>query len=393
MPQLQPAVVARLREALTAADFTVPAVAELVGSAAHQALSRNETTPALRRTRDDRSPLATLTRLWPLQSAVSSDAAEAALPGLVDALCVGGLLERSVGEVRAVVDVRPYADDDRDWWVVSDLTPGLDGAERRMSADHVLGVSSASNSLAQLTVRDRFGSALDLGTGSGVQALHLTQHVERVVGTDVNARCLELARLTAGLNDVPIDLRRGSLYEPVRGEAFDLIVSNPPFVISSGTGAQLTYRDSGLPGDEVVRQVVVDSADHLAQGGWCQVLANWIHLDSQPWDARLSEWVRETGCDAWVVQREVIDVSRYVEMWLDDAGLRGAPDYVDRYDAWLEWFAEQRVEAVGFGWLSLHKTGRAAAQVPDGGVAVRDRAAARAACRSAGGVGSTGWTR
>ena len=53
-----------------------------------------------------------------------------------------------------MLDVRPYADDDRDWWIVSDLTPGLDGAERRMRADHVLGVSSASNSLAQLTIRD-----------------------------------------------------------------------------------------------------------------------------------------------------------------------------------------------------------------------------------------------
>ena len=56
-----------------------------------------------------------------------------------------------------------------------------------MRADHVLGVSSASNSLAQLTVRDRVGSALDLGTGSGVQAMHLTQHADRVVGTDLNA--------------------------------------------------------------------------------------------------------------------------------------------------------------------------------------------------------------
>ena len=45
--------------------------------------------------------------------------------------------------------------------------------------DFVLGVSSASSTLAQLTVRDPVGRALDLGTGCGVQSLHLARHAER----------------------------------------------------------------------------------------------------------------------------------------------------------------------------------------------------------------------
>jgi hypothetical protein len=43
-------------------------------------------------------------------------------------------------------------------------------------------------------------------------------------------------------------------------------------------------------------------------------------------------------------------------MWLADAGLASAADYVQRYDAWLDWFAEVGIEAVGFGWLSMRKT-------------------------------------
>lgn len=354
---LDDAGVHALRDALDAADFTVGAVEELIGPHAHAALGRNETTPALRRTVDG-SALSTLTRLWLLQAPVAAKDADAALGGRLDALCAAGVLERSVGEVRALLDIRPYADDQRDWWVVSDLTPGLDGSERRMRADHVLGVTPASTSLVHLTVRDPFDSALDLGTGSGVQALHLTRHVQRVVATDLNPRCLALAALTAGLNDVAIDLREGSLYEPVAGETFDLVVSNPPFVISPGTSNLLTYRDSGLPGDEVVRRVVTQSSARLNAGGWCQVLANWVHVAGEPWEERISGWIAETGCDAWVVQREQIDVARYVEMWLDDAGLRGAADYPARYDAWLDWFEAHRVEAVGFGWLTLRDAGR-----------------------------------
>jgi hypothetical protein len=359
---LSPDVTSRLRAALQDARFTVSGVETLIGPAAHQATARNETTPALRRTRDG-SAISTLTRLWTLQTPVSADDAERALPGLVDPLCVAGLLERSVGEVRALIDVRPYADDDRDWWVVSDLTPGLDGGERRMSPDHVLGVSSASNSLAQLVNRRPVASALDLGTGSGVQSLHLTGHATSVVATDLNPRCLDLAAMTAGLNAVDVDFRLGNLFEPVPHDTFDLIVSNPPFVISPGTGERLIYRDSGLPGDEVVRRVVSEGADHLEPNGWMHVLANWAQVSGQPWTERLGGWISETGCDAWVVQREQIGVDRYVEMWLDDAGLRGAVDYLPRYAAWLDWFDAQRIESIGFGWLTLRKAGRAVPHV------------------------------
>jgi Methyltransferase small domain len=349
---------ARLREALTGAGFTVDGVHTLVGDDAHAALARNETTPAMRQT-SEASPLAILTRLWPLQAAVPAAKAEEALPTLVDSLVAAGVLDRSGGEVRALVDVRPYADEDRDWWVVADLTPGLDGRPRRMAADHVLGVSPASVSLAQLAVRDRVDRALDLGTGSGVQSLHLSTHARSVTATDVNDRALRLAALTAALNDVEIDLRKGSLYDPVEDEAFDLIITNPPFVISSGRTDVLTYRDSGMPGDDVVRRVVVEGGARLAPSGWLQVLANWAVVDGEPWEERLGDWIAEArGCDAWVVERERLDPARYVEVWLDDAGVRGEADYTARYDAWLRWFDDERIEAVGLGWLSLRKTAR-----------------------------------
>ena len=45
---------------------------------------------------------------------------------------------------------------------------------------------------------------------------------------------LALAAATARLNGMSWDLRPGSLFEPVAGERFDLIVSNPPFVVGSG---------------------------------------------------------------------------------------------------------------------------------------------------------------
>ncbi len=356
-----PAWVVELRAALQEAGYTYDAVAELLGPRAHAALGRNETTPGLRRTAGG-SALETLTRLFLLQVPVARSDADRALPGLVEALAVDGVLVTSVAEVAARLDVRPYAapDDagDHDLWVVSDLTPGLDGATARVGADHVLGISPASTSLARLTLRHKVGSALDLGTGCGVQALHLARHASRVVATDVNERALWTARVNAALNDLPdIEVRAGSFFEPVASERFDLIATNPPFVISPATGERLVYRDSGLPGDRVVEHLVRAAPAHLADGGWCQVLANWVVERGRPWDERLASWI-DDRCDALVVQREQLDPAEYVELWLKDSGHHGAAGYAERYDTWLSWLDDQGVEAVGFGWINLRRVDR-----------------------------------
>jgi hypothetical protein len=349
-----PAGAPSLRDALRAADYTVDAVDGLLGDTARAALQRNETTPALRRTTDG-SALATLVRLFLLQAAVDERAAVRALPEALGS----GLVEASGGEVRAVLDCRPYADDSRDWWVVSDLTPGLDGDPIRVAADHVLGVSPASTSLAQLTTRRPVDRALDLGTGCGVQALHLSAHARRGGGTDVNARALAITTFNAALNDVDVEVRGGSLWDPVAGETFDLVTTNPPFVISPATsrpGERLVYRDSGLPGDQVVEAIVRGAPAYLSDGGWCHVVANWAIVEGHTWDERVSGWLGD-GCDALVVQREVLDPPAYVELWLKDAGRHGGPGYRQAYDAWLRWFDEQRIEAVGFGWVNLRRGG------------------------------------
>jgi hypothetical protein len=352
----------RLRDALLDAGYVHDRVVELLGEEAHRALERNQTIPARRRTTGG-SPLETLVRLFLLQVVVPRSEAERALPGLVDPLAAEGLLAAGVGEVAARWDCRPYAvtapdGTQRDHWLVADLTPGMDGRPHRTTADHVLGVSAASTSLAQLTLRHEVGSALDLGTGCGVQTLHLAGHADRVVATDVNARALWATRFNVALNDLPdgqVEVRDGSFFEPVRGEAFDLITTNPPFVISPATGEQLVYRDSGIPGDRVVEDLVRRAPSHLLPGGTCQVLANWAHVEGRGWDERLAEWL-DADCDAFVVQREVLDPAAYVEVWIADAGLVGE-ERDRRYDTWLSWFAEQRITGVGFGWITLRTQG------------------------------------
>ena len=361
MPTLSQTTCDALREAFARHRYEVDAVVGRIGAPAHAALGRNSTVAGVRALGHDADPLAVLSRLWLLQRPVPASAVEAALPDLVDPLVEAGMLGRDGEEIRAEVDVRPYASDDgASGWVVSDLSPNLDTDVRPIRPDFVLGVSSASTTLAQLTLRRPVGRALDLGTGCGVQSLHLARHADVVVATDLNPRALQLARLTAQLNALDVDLRLGSLYAPVAGETFDLITTNPPYVMSPprSDADRLAYREGAWTSDGLVEQVVRGGIGHLAPDGTLQVLANWAHVRGQDWTDRVGGWFAGSGCDAHVVQREVLDVHEYAELWLADAGLAGSPGYVDRYAEWLDYFDALGIEAVGMGWLLLHRAGR-----------------------------------
>ncbi|MGV9558651.1 DUF7059 domain-containing protein [Streptomyces sp. NPDC003522] len=351
-------VAARLREALLAASFTADGLLDLLGAPAYAALARSETVPALRATRGD-TPLEALVRLFLLQQPVPYARVRDVLP--VPACVEAGWLTRAgADDVAATVDVRPYGGPDgEDWFIVSDLGCAVGGAGGIGSRAEgvVLGVGGASTTLAGITVRTPVAAALDLGTGSGIQALHASRHATRVTATDLNPRALHITALTLALSGAPAaDLREGSLFEPVRDdETFDLIVSNPPFVISPA--ARLTYRDGGMGGDELCRSLVQGAGERLNVGGFAQFLANWQHVEGEDWQDRLRSWVPR-GCDAWIVQREVQDVTQYAELWLRDAGdHQGDPaEYRARYDAWLDEFEARKVKAVGFGWITLRRT-------------------------------------
>ena len=343
----------RLRDDLAAAGYDTDGVDTVLGLSASRALGRSERVPADRATRDG-SPLSTLIRLFLLGFDEPETSVGKAFPRLSIERAVGsGLLSRTDNGLRAELDVRPHSDGETEFLVVSDLD--TDVRPGRLAHDFVLGIGTASLTLAAAVIRDEVGSALDLGTGCGIQALHCADHAGSVVATDTNARALRLANATARLSGQTWDLRRGSLFEPVADERFDLIVSNPPFVI--GTGEQhYEYRDSGFAGDGICETLVRQIPTHLNPGGTAQLLANWSVHDGADWRDRVGRWVSTTGCDAWVVQRELADPAEYVALWLKDAGETG-PDADRVAERWLDYFAAEHVAGIGMGLITLRASG------------------------------------
>ncbi|MFF2271263.1 methyltransferase [Agromyces sp. NPDC058136] len=397
-PAPNPELLARLADDLRGADYTVEALDALWGDDASAALHRGERVPA-RRVLDARrgehgasAPLAALAELFVLGLPVpAADAAEA-LPtlGVSGAVELGLLREagdaREAGagarEVLAALDLRPYAFADEHgavhWWIISDL--GELALGHALGEQHVLGVGGASMTLSGLMLPTPARRVLDLGTGCGIQAMHASRFADEVVATDISERALVLARMNLLLNGIEgVELRLGSLFDPVAGERFDRIVSNPPFVITPRTEGvpEYDYRDGGMVGDALVEAVVRGAASHLEPGGIAQLLANWEYRGDGGGDGldRAASWAAEAGLEHWIVEREVQAVAEYAATWIRDGGTRsGTPEFDRLYDAWLDDFAARGVDHVGFGYVLLRRPlalehSDATGTVPLGGVA------------------------
>ena len=444
VPALDRDLIARLRFDVIAASWTTDTLEALLSDGALSALMRDSRLPALVELAGVTDPAATLTRFFVLGQPERASALDASLPTLgADGLVTLGLaatideaeascafvMSRERGKVtpkrgadggpdvervsqeeasfprmsaiptmrdpdeeapeaepdpwmRALFDVRPHAaclpDGDHDWWVISDLGEAQTG--RPLAADHVLGIGGATLTLLGMTVREQVDSALDLGCGCGIQALYLATHASRVVATDVSARACALTQFNAALNETTIDVREGSLFEPVAGETFDLIVSNPPFVITPdsvrGTAGLLEYRDGGMDRDNLIAVILRDAPLCLNVGGTLQMLANWeIPASRNPdtqWAQRVDAWLEGLPVDAWVVQRDVLEPARYVDMWIRDSGGQLMPraDYDRAFTSWLVDFRRAGTGAIGMGFVALRRLDEA--EAASGGVRAYD---------------------
>jgi methylase of polypeptide subunit release factors len=352
-PVFSPEFCARLREALRRTGYHADGVLDALGSPAHAALGRGEPELAFRASRDA-GALGTLIRLFLLGATEPErDVTTALAPADLTEAIEAGLLRGSGDGIRAALDLRPHADDEGSWWVLSDLDSDQLGTE--VPEDHVLGVGHASLSLVRATTRRPVGSLLDLGTGNGVQALHAARHAGRITATDVSPRALALAEATFRLNGVEVELLRGEWFAPVAKRTFDQIVCNPPFVVGPPR-VDYVYRDSGLAGDDASALVVRQLPGFLADGGIGQLLASWLHVEGEDWGDRVGGWL-PGGVDAWFVQRDIADPALYVGTWLRDAGIDPrSPRGRAKAAAWLDWFAEHKVAGIGFGFVTLRRT-------------------------------------
>ena len=327
-------VLPRLREHLERVGYDEARVERLVRDGG--ALGFEDGLAAVKLRPGGEEPLSLLVRLFLARERLPVATAARAL-GPVDPheLAGTGLIAVRDGFVRTRFGLQPF----------DGLVVASDRTAERLRANHVVQIGPATRTLASLTVRGRVEAALDLGTGSGVQAFLAARHCERVVGVDLNPRALRLARLNAALNEVEnVEWRRGDLFEPVQSERFGLVVANPPFIISPVH--ELTYRDGGLGGDELSRQVVAGAARHLREGGFASILCSWLLPPDR--------WLEDSGCDVLVLELASDGPVTYAMRWNGLPGRKPAA-VAAAAEPWLADYRARGIESISTGAVVIRK--------------------------------------
>lgn len=130
--------------------------------------------------------------------------------------------------------------------------------------------------LVELALKREFSGALDLGTGSGAIALALKHERPgaRVVAVESSMAALVVAQRNGKALGLHVEWRHGRWFEPVRGERFEVVVANPPYVAAGDPHlADLRFEPasalvSGSDGLAAMREIIPAARRHLQRGGW-----------------------------------------------------------------------------------------------------------------------------
>ncbi|QGJ71951.1 Hypothetical protein PBC10988_36640 [Planctomycetales bacterium 10988] len=265
-----------------------------------------------------------------------------------------GLVRVDGSSVSAVVELFPF----RGLWMTFDFKPHY---TQPLSNYYVMGVASSTKTLSEITIRQPYEKVLDLGCGSGLQALLCSNHSEFAIGIDQNPRAINLAKFNAALNGITnVEFRQGDLFQPVEGEKFDLIVSNPPYVVSPPSDwifRDGNRKDSEREGDAFCQMVVKEGAKYLNEGGYLEMLANWVHPREENWKVRLRGWFDDTECDAWVMQAGEQSSPNYANLWIKDT--TSEANRKATFDQWMEYYESLKVDRISAGCIVMRKRSRA----------------------------------
>jgi hypothetical protein len=172
-------------------------------------------------------------------------------------------------------------------------------AETGAAADLVLGVNPTTRLLARCSILRPGSKVWDLGTGCGTLALVAAPSAASVVGTDVNRRALSFAGFNAALNGLSnVSFLYGDRFEPVVGQRYDVIISNPPFFLAPVSC--LLCCDNSLELDGFVESLARGAPQFLEEGGVFQMLCEWVEFEPESWENRLRPWFERSNCDVHI---------------------------------------------------------------------------------------------
>ena len=221
-------------------------------------------------------------------------------------------------------------------------------------ANLVLSVSTSMTTLARALITRENSAALDLGTGCGALALLLARSSRKVCATDINPRALAFTKFNAALNGATnVSTRCGDRFEPVLNEGFDRIVSNPPFFL--GSKQRLLFTDNPMELDSFVESLARAAPTFLNEGGFFQMICEWVECGPEPWKDRLAGWFKSSGCDVLVLKAYEVAPADYVLKRAAEAASFCPEESGEALRKRMEYFERKQVRKICGGLLTMRR--------------------------------------
>jgi hypothetical protein len=263
-----------------------------------------------------------------------------------DCAACGLLQEDGSGGVFAPVMLTPFDD----LLIANDHAKVLEDANQ---PDAVLLVNPTTWLLHRFAVRGQPRNTLELCAGNGAIGLAAGAWSGRVVLSDLSARAVEFATFSASLNGVHnAEFVVGDGFKPVTG-TFDRILANPPFYVTPNM--QFLYVNNDLGLDQFCRRLVDQVPAYLNEGGYYQMLFEWVELEGQNWEDRLRQWFEGTGCDAWVIEGRTTPTLKYAQERIREAYPFDRENDPSRFAEWMDYYRRHQVVAIRRGLVTMRK--------------------------------------
>jgi methylase of polypeptide subunit release factors len=289
-----------------------------------------------------------LLRLFFLGVPLESESFTGLVPAPVVTLMLEtGMLVRADNQLAARVMLTPC----EGFLFAADPASTLESPE---ASGMVLWPNPSTRMLQMFTVRRPFSTTLDLGAGCGILAILASEHSGQVTATDLNPRATEFARFNVWLNGLTnVDCLTGDTFEPVQGRTFDLIFCNPPFFITPSTDQ--IYCENSMELDGYCRELVRAAPRYLNEGGFLQITFEWVQVAGQSWQDRLTEWLKDSGCDAWVLRSYARSAAAYASDRIGGLMPYSPLTAKQRFDEWMAYYGARGVEEIHGGILAIRR--------------------------------------
>lgn len=332
-------------EFLREASYDAPTLSSELGLESGLHANLDNMAELLRKTKGE-SARPVLARLFFVGMPSALDVCRTVIPAnALEAFTATGLLKIFGDEAIPEAVVVPHGK----FYIAADTSQNRPG-----NAEMVMGASGSTRLLAGFLTHRKGASCLDVGCGSGVLSLEAAEFADHVIGVDINKRAVEFVKFNAALNSVSnATFFAGDTFAPVEGKTFDHIICNPPFLV--GPSQVSAYCDSPLELDGFSRLIAVTAPGFLNDGGYFQMLCEWVHIEGEQWEKKLQEWTANSGCDTIVVTGTKVRPVDYAQRRHEEAKqMRGHEDEETLLER-LDYFERHKVKLIQGGVITMRK--------------------------------------